>query len=194
MDFPAPSTPSLSSQCPGFVVVPTHVPAESHAASTLLPSSFSAGAASSRAPTSVSEQAELADSGAVYDSGLVAIAARGSELASRMAIDVHVSLDTHETPALPMQMPPACFRDDPQAEVDHYFAILANSRGACAQQPDFWERIPQDSQYIADHSFAEILQHSIEHLKKIRESRILIEEAAKRPPSKNNKFALGSRM
>ena len=64
------------------------------------------------------------------------------------------SLDIHGFGAGLRQMPSACYLDNPQGEVDYYFAMLASTRGDCALHQDFWESIPEYSQYISGHTFA----------------------------------------
>lgn len=94
--------------------------------------------------------------------------------------DTTASLDIHGFGAGLRQMPTACYLDDPQGEVDYYFAMLANTRGDCALHQDFWESIPEYSQYISGHTFEQILEHSLDNLERIRSQRI-VEQAAQLP-------------
>ena len=74
-----------------------------------------------------------------------------------------------------------CFAADPQAEVEHYFSILANSAGLAAQDGNFWTSVPMYSQYTLHHSLDEVAQHSLDNLRLIKTQRLSVEHAAKLP-------------
>ena len=79
------------------------------------------------------------------------------------------------TPARP------CFFDDPQAEVEHYFRILANSAGRASQDEVFWRSMPMYTQYICQRSLEEVVCDSLASLREIRTECFQVEGAGRLP-------------
>ncbi|CAE7271160.1 unnamed protein product, partial [Symbiodinium microadriaticum] len=89
-------------------------------------------------------------------------------------------LDSEPTaPVAPLSRP--CFRADAAAEVEHYFRLLANSNCAVLRDEAFWAQMPMYSQYIREHSVAEIVADSLLHIDRLRQLDLSIEDAARLP-------------
>ena len=86
-----------------------------------------------------------------------------------------------QLPHLPPQISKACFLEDPEAEVHHWFTVLANSRGAAAHDESFWLAMPLYSQYIEGHSLETVAGHALESIRRQRGLCVTIEQAAKLP-------------